>query len=206
MTDHLKCLTFEFTGWCVGKNHQSSPNIPVVSPLTFPARRNDFVFSILKSGIENINILTMAELKTKQHNADVSEFIHNFADTDQKKKDSFELLKLMQEFTGHEPKMWGPSIIGFGSYHYKSERSSQEGDWPLVGFSPRKSAISLYVFTGATEHEYLLEGLGKFTRGKGCIYVKKLSDIDTNVLKTIMKATIEFLQVCPASAGNQNQV
>ena len=98
----------------------------------------------------------MAELKTKQNTADVNEFINSFADTEQKRKDSFELLSLMRDITGYEPKMWGESIIGFGSYHYKSERSRQEGDWFLVGFSPRKSAISLYVFTGAEEHEYLL--------------------------------------------------
>jgi hypothetical protein len=90
--------------------------------------------------------------------------------------------------------MWGPSIIGFGSYHYKSERSSQQGDWPLVGFSPRKAAISLYVFTGAEEHKYLLEGLGKFKMGKACIYIKKLSDIDQSVLKKLVKETISFLQ------------
>jgi hypothetical protein len=136
----------------------------------------------------------MAELKTKQTDANVIEFINSFADTEQKRKDSFELLKLMQDFTGFEPKMWGTSIIGFGSYHYKSERSRQEGDWPLVGFSPRKAAISLYVYTGIKEHEHLLEGLGKFKMGKACIYVKKLSDIDQDVLKKIMKETIEFLQ------------
>ncbi|PKP36101.1 MAG: hypothetical protein CVT98_09140 [Bacteroidetes bacterium HGW-Bacteroidetes-15] len=135
----------------------------------------------------------MAELKTKQTNADVVEFINSFADTEQKRQDSIELLKIMQEFTGFEPKMWGPSIIGFGSYHYKSERSSQEGDWPLVGFSPRKAAISLYVFTGMPEHEYLLKDLGKFKMGKACIYIKKLSDINLESLKTIMKATIDFL-------------
>lgn len=136
----------------------------------------------------------MAEIKTKQTNADVTEFINEFADTEQKRADSFEILKLMQDFTGFEPKMWGPSIIGFGSYHYKSDRSRQEGDWPLVGFSPRKAAISLYVFTGLKEHEYLLEGLGKFKMGKACIYVKKLSDINTDVLKTLMKASVDYLQ------------
>jgi len=136
----------------------------------------------------------MAELKTQKNDADVIEFINTFADTEQKRKDSLELLKLMQDFTGFEPKMWGASIIGFGSYHYKSERSRQEGDWPLIGFSPRKAAISLYVYTGAKEHEHLLEGLGKFKMGKACIYVKKLSDIDQDVLKKIMKETIEFLQ------------
>lgn len=136
----------------------------------------------------------MAELKTKQHEADVTEFINSFADTEQKRKDSFELLKLMTEFTGFEPKMWGPTMIGFGQYHYKSERSSQEGDWPLVGFSPRKAAISLYVYTGAPEHEHLLENLGKYKKGAACIYVKKLSDINQDSLKNLMKATIDFLQ------------
>ena len=137
----------------------------------------------------------MAEIKTKQTNADVIEFINTFADTDQKRADSFELLKLMQDFTGFEPKMWGPSIIGFGSYHYKSERSRQEGDWPLVGFSPRKAAISLYVYMGTKEQEQLLGALGKIKMGKGCIYVKKLSDINQDVLKKLMKETIDFLQL-----------
>lgn len=136
----------------------------------------------------------MAELKTKQTDASVTDFINSFADTEQKRKDSFELLKLMRDFTGFEPKMWGPSIIGFGQYHYKSERSSQEGDWPLVGFSPRKAAISLYVYSGAPEHEHLLEGLGKFKRGAACIYIKKLSDIDQDTLKRLMKTTIDYLQ------------
>ena len=136
----------------------------------------------------------MADLKTKKNNANVEEFINSFADTEQKRKDSFELLKLMQDFTGHKPEMWGPSIIGFGSYHYKSERSRQEGNWPLVGFSPRKAAISLYVYTGSKDHEHLLKDLGKFKMGKACIYVKKLSDINIDVLKKLMKATIDFLE------------
>ena len=136
----------------------------------------------------------MSEIKTKQTNADVREFINSFADSEQKRKDSFELLELMQKFTGFEPKMWGPSIIGFGSYHYKSDRSKQEGDWPLVGFSPRKAAISLYVYTGSPEHEHLLQNLGKFKMGKACIYIKKLSDIDVTVLENMTKETIAFLQ------------
>ena len=136
----------------------------------------------------------MAELKTKQTNTDVTAFINSFVDTEQKRMDSFELLKLMQDLTGFEPKMWGESMIGFGTYHYKSERSRQEGDWFMVGFSPRKAAISLYVYTGAKEHEYLLEGLGKFKMGKACIYVKKLSDINIDVLKKIIIETINFLQ------------
>lgn len=136
----------------------------------------------------------MAEIKTKQTNADVSDFINTFADTEQKRLDSYELVKIMQDFTGFEPKMWGPTIIGFGSFHYKSDRSRQEGDWPLVGFSPRKAAISLYVYSGSPEHEHLLKNLGKFKLGKACIYIKKLSDIDQDELKKLMKETILFLK------------
>lgn len=136
----------------------------------------------------------MAEIKTKQTKANVREFINTFANTDQKRKDSFELLKLMQEVTGHKPKMWGPSIIGFGSFHYKSDRSKQEGDWPLVGFSPRKAAISLYVYSGSENHMHLLKNLGKYKMGKACIYIKKLSDIDQHELKNLMKETIGFLK------------
>jgi len=136
----------------------------------------------------------MPELKTKQNDADVIEFINSFADTEQKRKDSFELLKLMQDTTGFEPRMWGNSIIGFGKYHYKSERSRQEGDWPLVGFSPRKAAISLYVYSGGAGQEDMLKDLGKYKMGKGCIYVKKLSDINTDTLKKLIASTIEFLE------------
>lgn len=136
----------------------------------------------------------MAEIKTKQTDVDVREFINTFVESEQKRIDSFALLDLMQKHTGYEPKMWGPSIIGFGQYHYKSERSRQEGDWPLVGFSPRKAAFSLYVFSGAAEHEHLLKNLGKFSMGKACIYVKKLSDIDQNALKALITASIDYLQ------------
>lgn len=136
----------------------------------------------------------MAEPKTKQTEEDVIDFINSFADTEQKKKDSFELLKLFQDFTGCEPKMWGSSIIGFGVYHYRSERSRQEGDWPLIGFSPRKAAISLYVYSGAQGQNDLLEELGKFKMGKGCIYVKRLSDINQAALKKMVDTTIDFLQ------------
>ena len=137
----------------------------------------------------------MAEIKTKATDADVHDVINTFADTEQKKKDSFELLQLMQEFTGYEPKMWGSSIIGFGQYHYQSERSSQKGDWPLVGFSPRKAAISLYVYTSSPGQDDLLKELGKFKMGKACIYVKKLSDINQVVLKKLMESTIDYLKM-----------
>ena len=136
----------------------------------------------------------MAELKTKVTDANVLDFIQSFAATEQKKQESLALLKLMQDLSGCEPKLWGPTMIGFGSYHYKSERSSQEGDWPLIGFSPRKAAISLYVYTGAPEQAYLLEGLGKYTMGAACIYVKKLSDINLAVLENMIKATLAYMK------------
>ena len=136
----------------------------------------------------------MAAIKTKQTNVDVHEFINSFADTEQKREDSFELLKMLQKWTGYEPKMWGPTIIGFGCYHYKSEKSAQEGDWPLVGFSPRKAAFSLYVYTGSAQHAHLLKNLGKFKMGKACIYIKKLSDIDQQELKNLVKETIKYLE------------
>jgi len=136
----------------------------------------------------------MAEPKTKPTGEEVGAFIRTFADTEQKKQDSFALVELMREVTGHEPRMWGPSIIGFGSYHYKSDRSRQEGDWPLVGFSSRKAAISLYVCTEAEAQAHLLKDLGKFKMGKACIYIKKLSDINQDVLKKLMRETIGFLQ------------
>jgi len=133
-------------------------------------------------------------LKTKVHDADVLGFIDSFADTDQKRQDSLELIELMSKASGFPPKMWGASMIGFGSYHYKSEKSRQEGDWFLVGFSPRKAAISLYVFSGLPEHEPWLEGLGKFKKAKACLYIKQLADIDTKVLTKNIKSTVAFLQ------------
>lgn len=136
----------------------------------------------------------MAEIKTKQTDANVFEFINSFANTEQKKKDSFELVELMQKITGYEPKMWGPTIIGFGTYHYKSERSTQEGDWPIIGFSPRKAAISLYVYTGSKQHTHLLENLGKFKMGKACIYIKKLSDINQKELTILIKETVKYIR------------
>ena len=135
-----------------------------------------------------------AAIKTKQTEASVEDFINSFAETEQKRKDSFELIKIMSDFTGYEPKMWGPSIIGFGCYHYKSDKSNQEGDWPMVGFSPRKAAISLYVYMGTTKQKQLLQDLGKFKMGKACIYVKKLSDINTDILRALMGETIETLR------------
>jgi hypothetical protein len=134
----------------------------------------------------------MATNKTTETVASVKEFI-DAVENEQKRKDSYQLIEMMKAVTAQEPKMWGPSIIGFGSYHYKYE-SGHEGDAPLVGFSPRKAAISLYVFTGLEEHKPLLEGLGKFKMGKACIYVNKLQDLHKDKLMEVMSETIYFLR------------
>lgn len=130
--------------------------------------------------------------KTTETSVKVTDFINSFVENDQKKIDSFQLIELMTKWSGFEPKMWGPSIIGFGSYHYKYA-SGHEGDAPLIGFSPRKAAFSLYVFSPTEENKHLLEGLGKYKISKACIYVKKLSDINTNVLEKLCKSSIDYL-------------
>ena len=134
----------------------------------------------------------MATNKTTETKVSIDEFIDSFVDKEQKKVDSYKLIELLKEWSGFEPKMWGPSIIGFGSYHYKYE-SGHEGDAPLLGFSPRKTAISLYVYSPVKEHEHFLDELGKFKMGKACIYVKKLTDINIETLEKMSKATIEYL-------------
>lgn len=113
-------------------------------------------------------------------------------DNEQKRKDSYYLLELMKRVSHEEPRMFGPTIIGFGQYHYKYD-SGHEGTAPLIGFSPRKAAISLYVFTGLDPHHHLLDGLGKYTMGKACIYIKKVADIHEEVLVNLMEHTIAYL-------------
>ncbi len=129
----------------------------------------------------------MAELKTKENKSSVKSFIENLTDL-QKKKDSFKLLDLFKEVTKEKPTMWGTSIIGFGKYHYKSERSKQEGWWPLVGFSPRKQALTIYIMCGANWSKTLLKNLGKYKMSSGsCLYIKNLNDVDESKLKTLIK-------------------
>ena len=135
----------------------------------------------------------MAKNKTTETETSVIDFINTFVEDEAKKKDAFELVKIMQNVTGFEPKMWGPSIIGFGSYHYKYA-SGHEGDAPLAGFSPRKAAISLYVYLSEENREELLSKLGKHKPAKGCIYVKKLSDINVEILKEMVSTSVKELQ------------
>ncbi|WP_068985531.1 DUF1801 domain-containing protein [Lysinibacillus xylanilyticus] len=134
----------------------------------------------------------MYELKTKETDDSVIEFIEN-VDHPKKREDAYRLVDIFTEVTGHEAKMWGPSIIGFGGYHYKYE-SGHEGDAPLVGFSPRKAKISLYFAPGDNERDQLLQEFGKHTTGKACVYINKLADVDEEVLKSLIKQSVSFLQ------------
>ncbi|WP_339608481.1 DUF1801 domain-containing protein [uncultured Roseivirga sp.] len=134
----------------------------------------------------------MAKNKTAETEVRVIDFVNSYVENEQKKADSFQLIELMTKWSGFEPKMWGPTIIGFGSYHYKYA-SGHEGDAPMIGFSPRKAAFSLYVYSPTEENKYLLDELGKFKMGKACIYVKKLSDIDITTLEKMCNDSIAYL-------------
>ncbi len=131
----------------------------------------------------------MAELKTKATDASVTEFL-NSIDDKEKRADSIEILKLMHQVTKQKPKMWGPSIIGFGNTHYKY-KSGREGDWFITGFSPRKQNLTLYVMGSFNPHVDLLKKLGKHKTGSGCLYIKKLKDVDTKVLKELIQQSVK---------------
>lgn len=134
----------------------------------------------------------MAEPKMKENDNSVIDFIES-VESEKKKADAYQLLDTFEEVTGYKAKMWGPSIIGFGSYHYKYA-SGHEGDAPLAGFSPRKAKISLYLAYESEEREKMLENFGKHTTGKACIYVNKLADIDIQVLKELIEQSVETYQ------------
>lgn len=125
-----------------------------------------------------------ADIKTTVNKASVTAFL-NKVEGEQKRADSFEIMKIMKQITKMEPRMWGPAIVGFGTSHYKYE-SGREGDMPLIAFSPRKQYLTLYVLTGADHEAPLLKKLGKHTRSKVCLYIKKLSDVDMKVLKDLI--------------------
>ena len=134
----------------------------------------------------------MAKNKTTETAENVTDFINKVKD-ETKRDDSFEIIKLITRATGLKPKMWGPSIVGFGSYHYKYD-SGHEGEAPLVGFSPRAAAISLYMACDPQKRESLLKKFGKHKTGKGCIYIKKLADIDTDVLKEMAVSSVSYMK------------
>jgi hypothetical protein len=136
----------------------------------------------------------MAELKTKKNDASVTDFLDT-VENEQKRQDSYELLKIFTEVTKEKPVMWGSSIVGFGLYHYKSERSKQEGDWPISGFSPRKQNLTIYIMYGFSKSQELLKKIGKHKiSGGSCLYIKRLSDINTDVLKELIKASVKDMK------------
>ena len=140
-------------------------------------------------------VSVMCQLKTKENDASVTEFIDRVPDKT-KRQDSYKLLELYKRVTGEGPRMWGDAMIGFGKYHYKSERSAQEGDWPLAAFSPRKQNLTLYFMSGFdTFLADQLAELGKHKTSRACLYINRLSDVDPGVLEeTVRKGFIEAKQ------------
>ena len=131
----------------------------------------------------------MAEAKTKPTHESVQEFLNKVPEPE-RRSDCLAIAKIMEEITGEKPKMWGPSIVGFGSYHY-NYASGREGDWPLTGFSPRKNDLTLYIMMGFEKHADLMEKLGKHSVGKSCLYIKRLSDIHVPTLKKLIKTSVK---------------
>lgn len=144
----------------------------------------------------------MAELKTKVNKGSVNKFLDGIAD-EAKRKDSYVLFKMMQKATKNKAKMWGDSIVGFGDYHYVG-KSGREGDWFLAGLSPRKQTLTLYVLGGWEPHPELLAKLGKHSLGKGCLYIKRLEDVDLSILnKLIVEAVRRAKKQAQADAKTQ---
>jgi len=133
----------------------------------------------------------MAELKTTPNDASVEAFLDGVAD-ERKRQDSYAILAMMQEVTGVKARMWGDSIVGFGSYHYKYA-SGREADWPLVGFSPRKQNLTLYIMSGFEQYDELLGRLGKYSTGKACLYIKRLQDVDLAMLRELVRQSAEHM-------------
>jgi hypothetical protein len=134
----------------------------------------------------------MAELKTKPNKVSVEKFLNSVKD-EKKKADSFKVLELMKKITKEEPVMWGPSIVGFGKYHYKYA-SGREGDMCITGFSPRKNALTIYIMPGFEKYNSLMKQLGKYKTGKSCLYIKKLEDIDSKVLKSLITESVKYMK------------
>jgi hypothetical protein len=133
----------------------------------------------------------MAELKTTPNEESVQAFLDKVED-EKRKADCLAVLEIMRKITGEEPKMWGKSMVGFGSYHYKYD-SGREGDWFLTGFSPRKQNLTLYIMAGFEGYEDLMQQLGKYKTGKSCLYLKKLEDVDQDILVKLIEASTEYL-------------
>jgi hypothetical protein len=137
----------------------------------------------------------MTELKTKPNDKDVLEFLNKVENT-RRREDSLVILELMKEVTHEEPVMWGGSIVGFGTYHYKYA-SGREADWLQIGFSPRKQSLTVYIMDGFDKYNELLDKLGKHRTGKSCLYINNLDDINISVLKEIMEQSVKFIKENP---------
>lgn len=133
----------------------------------------------------------MAELKTRVNDQSVTAFLDKVTDA-QRRQDSYTVVEMMKNATGAEPRMWGDSIVGFGSFQYKYA-SGREADWLLTGFSPRKQNLTLYFMTGFEDYQDILGRLGKFTTGKGCLYLKKLADVNLEVLQELITQSVQEL-------------
>lgn len=133
-----------------------------------------------------------SEPKTKLNDASVDDFLNKVED-EKKRADCFKIAEIMSSITKSEPKMWGGSIVGFGSYHYKYA-SGREGDWPIAGFSPRKQNLTLYIMAGFKRYGELMEKLGKYKTGKSCLYIKKLEDVDQAVLEELISESVTWMK------------
>ena len=134
----------------------------------------------------------MAELKTQPTGGNVRTFLDSIED-DRKRRDAKTVARIMKRVTGERPRLWGPSIVGYGSYHYVYD-SGREGDFMVAGFSPRKQALTLYIMSGFSGHEGLMKRLGKHTTGKSCLYVKKLEDVDLEVLEELIVRSVAYVR------------
>jgi hypothetical protein len=135
----------------------------------------------------------MAELKTRPTGASVKQFLDSIPD-ENRRKDCQTVARIMKEETGKEPELWGPSIVGFGSYHYRYE-SGREGDWFVTGFSPRKNDLTLYIMSGFDRYDSLMLKLGKHKTGKSCLYLKRLADVDPDVLRELIRESVKYLKL-----------
>lgn len=133
----------------------------------------------------------MAELKTKENDGSVEQFL-NSVENERRRTDAWQILHLMQEVTGEEPRMWGDSIIGYGHYKYQY-KSGREAEWFLVGFSPRKQNLTLYIMSGFDQYDALMSKLGKHKTGKSCLYINKLADIDQEILKELVRLSAQHM-------------
>ena len=144
----------------------------------------------------------MSDLKTKRNDGNVMKFLES-VENKQRRKDALAVLNLMKDVMDEEPEMWGDSIVGFGSYHYQYA-SGREGDWFLTGFSPRKQSLTVYITAGFDHYDELMSKLGKHKTGKSCLYINKLEDVDTDVLKQLVIESVDHMKKTNPSSDDES--